>query len=88
MVTHVGEDGTAQNFRPVSNIRASMNYLHLLFGRYTLLRTLPKTLTNAKAIVTAIDLSVLPDRRAKMAAKSPDISIQLTLVLLNPDIPC
>ena len=25
-VTNVGHDGTAQNFRPVPNIRASMNF--------------------------------------------------------------
>ena len=25
-ITHVGQDGTAQNFRPVSNTRESMDY--------------------------------------------------------------
>ena len=49
----MGWDGTAPNFRPVSNVRSSMNY-HLKGSgdRYDLLKTL--TNSNANAMVTAI----------------------------------
>ena len=68
---------TAQNFRPVSNIRASMNYFHPEVQEIWPFKNLKghNTLTNAnidndvntdaKVVVTAIALPVLLYRLAK-----------------------
>ena len=64
MITQVGRNRTAKDFRPVSNIRASINYFHLeAHWRYIALKKKKKKKkkdnANADAMVTAIALTVL-----------------------------